>query len=171
MIWSIQFPSDAQKIKFSGKVHFVSDAPLELIKAESSQLQGIIDISSQTFAFSVDVASFDGFNSALQKEHFHENYMESKKYPRLTYTGTLLDKPDLTKDGVYECRTKGKFTIHGVEKERILKHSITVKKGKIDIKSEFTIALADYRISIPKIVYKKIAEEIDITVQSSATLP
>ena len=161
----------AQKILFKGVVDFVSEAPLEIIRAKSSKLSGVIDMANQSFAFSVDVASFEGFNAALQKEHFHENYMESKKFPKLTYVGILLDKIDFTKDGVYECRSKGKFNIHGVEKERILKNIITIKNGFIGIVTTFNIALVDYKINIPKIVYKKIAEEINISVVASGTKP
>lgn len=162
---------EAQKVLFKGVVDFVSEAPLEIIRAESSKLSGIIDITNQSFAFSVDVASFEGFNAALQKEHFHENYMESKKFPKLTYVGILLDKIDFTRDGVYECRSKGKFIIHGVEKERILKNIITIKNGVVGITTKFNIALVDHKINIPKIVYKKIAEEINISVVASGTKP
>jgi DNA topoisomerase IA len=52
-----------------------------VIKAESNKLTGIIDITENKFAFSVKLLTFEGFNSALQKEHFNENYMETTKYP------------------------------------------------------------------------------------------
>ena len=161
--------SQTSKISFSGKVKFLSDAPLEMIKAESNQLTGIVDMAESKFAFSVRLKSFDGFNSALQKEHFHENYMESDKYPTLTYAGKLLDKPDLTLDGVYEVRSKGNFIIHGINKERILKNKIIVQNGKVSIESSFTVFLLDYNITIPRIVHKKIAEEIQISLSASGT--
>ncbi len=161
--------SQTSKISFSGKVKFLSDAPLEMIKAESNQLTGIVDMAESKFAFSVRLKSFDGFNSALQKEHFHENYMESDKYPTLTYAGKLLDKPDLTSDGMYEVRSKGNFIIHGINKERILKNKIIVQNGRVSIESSFTIFLLDYNITIPRIVHKKIAEEIQISLSASGT--
>jgi polyisoprenoid-binding protein YceI len=157
--------SQSSRINLSGKVKFVSDAPLEIIKAESEKLTGIIDFASNSFAFTVNLKSFEGFNSALQKEHFHENYLESEDYPAITYTGKVLDKIDWTQDGTYEVRTKGKFNIHGIAKERILKNKIIVKNGKVKIISSFNIALADYNITIPRIVHKKIAEEIDISLE------
>jgi len=157
------------KVNFSGKVKFLSDAPLEMIKAESNNLTGIVDIAESKFAFSVKLKSFDGFNSALQKEHFHENYMESEKYPTITYSGKLLDKPDISSDGVYEVRSKGNFTIHGITKERILKNKIMVQNGKVSIESLFVILLVDYNITIPRIVHKKIAEEIQISLSASGS--
>lgn len=157
-----------QNLPFQGKVSFVSEAPLELIKAESQKLQGVIDPATKSFAFSVTLKSFDGFNSALQKEHFHENYMESETYPTLHYTGKLLDEIPFQTDGVYECRSKGKFFIHGVSKEKIIKNKVTVKGNKIMVESQFNILLADYNIAIPKIVHKKIAEEIKVIVSAQA---
>lgn len=154
-------------VSLSGNVKFVSDASLEVIKAESNKLTGIIDITENKFAFSVKLLTFEGFNSALQKEHFNENYMETTKYPTITYTGKLLDDIPL-KDGKYQVRTKGKFTIRGITKERILNHDIMVTNGQLQIVSTFKILLEDYNITIPKIVHKKIAEEIQISLSAKS---
>jgi hypothetical protein len=75
--------------------------------------------------------------------------------PTITYTGKLLDDISLNKDGKYQVRTKGKFTIRGITKERILNHDVTVTNGQIQIVSSFKILLEDYNITIPKIVHKK----------------
>ena len=155
------------KIAFKGTVSFTSEAPLEIIEASSSHLTGIMDTLTRKFAFSVKLTTFEGFNSALQKEHFHENYMESTLFPTLQYSGTLLDVPDLRKNGSQSVRTKGIFQIHGIKKERILNHKIVVRNGLIQIESAFTLRLSDYDISIPKIVDKKIAEEVAIKVVAS----
>jgi polyisoprenoid-binding protein YceI len=152
---------------FKGSVSFVSIAPLETIKANSNELTGIIDFNKNSFAFSFKLTSLKGFNSALQKEHFHENYLESTKYPNISYTGKLIDQIDKSQNGTYIIRTKGKFNIHGVERERILKNTVKVLNGKISITSSFDIMLDDYEISIPKIVNKKIAETISVTITAT----
>ena len=69
----------------SGKISFRSDAPLEIIRASSSEMIGLIDITKENFSFKIQVHSFQGFNSPLQKEHFNENYMESDKYPEASF--------------------------------------------------------------------------------------
>jgi hypothetical protein len=53
-----------------GVTKFTSEAPLELIKAQSNKTTGVIDCSAKNVAFSINVDSFDGFNNGLQKEHF-----------------------------------------------------------------------------------------------------
>ncbi|MBS1512219.1 MAG: YceI family protein [Bacteroidetes bacterium] len=145
-------------------VTFHSNTKLELIKATSTQLKGLIDPNKRTFAFSVAIKSFEGFNSPLQKEHFNENYMESDKYPNASFSGHIIEEDDFTKDGVYSIRAKGKFTIHGVEQERIIQGDLVVKNGVIKLNCVFTVSLADHGIKIPRIVYEKLASEINVIV-------
>jgi polyisoprenoid-binding protein YceI len=151
-----------------GKVRFISDASLELIEAKSDALKGLLDPKTNRFAFSVDIVSFSGFNSPLQMEHFRENYMEISRFAMATFEGRLIEQIDLSKSGSYEVRAKGKMTIHGISKELILPCILTSDGVKIDAQANLTIALADYNISIPKVVSKKVAEEI--TVQVSTVL-
>lgn len=146
----------------TGTIHFKSDAPLELIEATSTKMKGVINTSEQTFAFSVPNNTFEGFNSALQREHFNENYMESNKFLNSSFTGKIIETIDFTVDGTHSVRAKGKLLVHGVEQERIIKATIQIKKGVISVSSSFTVPLADHNISIPKIVYQKIAEEIQV---------
>lgn len=150
----------------NGKVSFKSDAPLELIQAKSKKLRGLIDPEKQTFAWTVEVKSFEGFNSPLQREHFNENYMESKSYPKASFTGKIIEDVDFQKNGTYSIRAKGKLTIHGMEQERIIKGEMEINGDKIRVQSSFTVPLSDHNITIPKIVYQKIAEVIEVTVDA-----
>lgn len=151
-------------ISKKGTIDFVSDAPLEVIKASSNKLHGVIDLTEQEFAFTVYINSFTGFNSPLQKEHFNENYMESSVYPKAVYTGKFLDKVDLSNDGKYVIRSKGWLNIHGKAQERIIKSTIEVKDKVVSVNSNFVVLLQEYNISIPLVVHQKIAEEINIKV-------
>ncbi len=170
VLWGFAFPEGIKYTVQRGEVSFKSDAPLELIEAKSKLLKGVIDMEERTFAFSVDMGSFEGFNSPLQKEHFNENYMETKKYKTATFTGKIIDKDDITKDGNYIIRTKGKLTVHGISKERIIKSEVATKNGKIQVRSTFTVLLDEHGIAIPKIVYQKIAEEISVIVDADFML-
>jgi polyisoprenoid-binding protein YceI len=143
-----------------GRINFKSEAPLEIIKASSTGLKGLIDFDKETFAFSVPIGSFNGFNSTLQQEHFNENYMESDKFPKATFTGRLIEKIDVDQNGVYTVRAKGKLNIHGIEQERIIQTAVTIQGSTIEINSNFSIPLQDHNIAVPKVVQQKIAETI-----------
>lgn len=148
----------------SGKIDFRSDAPLELITASNTQFTGAIDFEKQTFFLQVANKAFSGFNSPLQQEHFHENYMESNRFPKSTFQGKLIEhiKPD--KNGSYTIRAKGQLFIHGVSQERIIKATLVVQDGVIMLESDFSVLLEEHNIAIPRIVRQKIAEEIFIHV-------
>lgn len=150
----------------NGRVRFKSTAPLEIIEASSEKLLGAIDPAGQTFAWTVDVLSFEGFNSSLQREHFNENYLESTRYPNASFSGKIIEKIDFDKDGTYAVRAKGKLRIHGVEQERIIKGRLEIRGGRVRVETVFTVPLSDHNISIPKIVHQKIAEEIEVTVEA-----
>ena len=149
-------------------IKFKSDAPLELIQANSTKVTGLLNTSTRSFAFSVPMESFEGFNSALQRTHFNENYIESAKFPNATFEGKIIEDIDFTQQGKYDVRGKGKFTIHGVEQVRIIKTTINVLSDKIEINSTFTVLLVDHEIKIPTVVNQKIAKEI--SVEFSATM-
>ncbi len=148
-----------------GHVSFVSEAPLELIKAESDELRGIINPTENTFAFSVDIRSFLGFNSALQRTHFNENYLESEKYPTASFLGKIIEEIDWASPGEKEIRAKGILTIHGKAHERIIRSEMWLAEGELSIQASFTIPLRDHDITIPKIVVQKISELISVEVQ------
>lgn len=146
------------------KVDFVSEAPLESIKATSTELKGLLDPSKRTFAFSIPIESFKGFNSPLQREHFNENYMEVKEFPQSRFQGKIIEQVDFSKDGEYTIRAKGPFEVHGIEQERIIKLQLKITKGIVTANAQFSVLLSEHNISVPKVVNQKIKEEIKVKV-------
>jgi hypothetical protein len=151
---------------YKGGISISSEAPLEIIRASSRELKGVIDADKRTFAFSINNRSIKGFNSPLQQEHFYENYIEAQKFPVSTFEGKIIEQIDFRKNGEYAVRAKGILNIHGVAQERIIKSSLRVQDNVLYVKSTFTVLLSEHNITIPKIVYQKIAEEITIGVDA-----
>lgn len=163
LITNEPFSNDLYKVKTS-KVVFVSQAPLEKISGTNTEMKGIIDGQTCKFAFSVPVASFQGFNSALQKTHFNENYLETKIFPSATFEGKFVDVKALDKDGDYPVKGLGKFTLHGISQEKMIAGVIKKKGKNLSISANFNVTIADYSISIPKVVEMKIAKTPQVTV-------
>ncbi|MBS1771555.1 MAG: YceI family protein [Bacteroidetes bacterium] len=149
----------------TGKVSFYSPTPLEKIEAFNNETAAIMDSKSGDVVFQVPVKSFK-FDRALMEEHFNENYMESDKYPKAEYKGKVTDiaKVDFSKDGTYNVNTTGKLTIHNVTNDVTVPGTITIKGGKATINTKFNVKPKDYNITIPSVVEKKIAKEIEVTV-------
>ena len=150
-----------------GLIKFTSEAPLELIKAQSNKTNGVIDAATKMVAFSVLIETFEGFNSGLQKEHFRENYMETGKYKTAVFKGKIIEDVDFSKNGMYTVRAKGTFNIHGAEKEKIVKTKITIKDKEILVETNFEVPLDDHKISVPKVVNQKIASVIQVEVKAT----
>lgn len=160
-------PVWAQNSLISGKgeVHFTSDAPLEIIKASSKDLSGVIDTSKGEFAFTMLVASFLGFNSPLQAIHFNEHYLETKKHPSASYLGKIIEDVSWSTLGEYHIRTKGKLQIHGKVIEMVIPVTLHITANNlVEVEGAFKINLDDFDIKIPKIVQANIAQEIQVLV-------
>ena len=151
----------------TGKVTFFSSTPVENIEAFNNDVSSVLYSKSGEVAFVVPIKSFK-FEKALMQEHFNENYMESDKYPKADFKGKVTNLGDVNfaKDGNYSVKVAGALTIHGVTKNVSLPGTITVKGGSITTNSKFKVKTADYGIKIPAMVKNKIAEQIEVTVNS-----
>ena len=149
----------------NGRIAFYSKTPLEDISADNNQVMSVLNTQTGELQFSVLVKNFH-FKKALMEEHFNDSYLETDKYPKATFKGSITDvsKVNFASDGAYPVSVSGDLTIHGVTKKITAPGTITVKDGKPAGTASFLLAPADYNISIPKVVRNNIAEKIEVTV-------
>lgn len=153
----------AQKYRsLSSEIHFHSDAPVEDIEAVNHDGQSAIDLAKGEIVFSIPIKSFI-FEKSLMQEHFNENYLESEKYPKATFRGTISEYNVETR-AWQQAIAHGKMIIHGIEKDFSSEGKIKIENGVLKIETEFPIRLKDYKIKIPKVVFYNIAEIVDVTV-------
>lgn len=163
-------PAGAQKyFSRDGNVRFDATAPSSPEKIEAVNKSGtlVLDKTSGNLEMAVLLQGFL-FEKALMQEHFNENYVESSKYPKATFKGKL-DNPaqvDFTKDGTYKTTVSGNMILHGVSKTFSAPAVFTVKSGKISANATFSLALADYGISVPSMVSDKVAKQANITINA-----
>ncbi len=150
-----------------GNIAFRSEAPLELITASTTQFRALIDPATGQFAISIPITGFTGFNSALQQEHFYENYMETGKFGQATFAGKMLNFQPYPSDN-FTLLLKGALRIHGVEKQRVVEADcVWIDSETLQITGAFEVPLADHSIEIPRVVYQKIAEVIRVNVAAT----
>lgn len=149
----------------TGKISFYSSTPIEDIEAHNKTTTSVIDTKSGKMEFAVLMKAFQ-FEKALMEEHFNENYVESSKFPKANFSGTItnLGDVDFKKDGTYKVNVKGNLTLHGVTKPIEVPGTITVKNGEVNAVSTFNVSPEDYNISIPNLVREKIAKQIKVSV-------
>ena len=161
--------TNAQKYSTkNAKISFYSSATLENIEAINKSGIAVLDASTGALQFSVLMKGFE-FRKALMQEHFNEKYVESDKYPKGSFKGTIVNNSSVNYavNGNYPVTVKGELTIHGVTKTIEQSGKLTVQDGKIMAGSVFNILLSDYNISIPKMYRDNISKTIKITVAAA----
>jgi len=150
----------------SGKTSFIgSEETFEQIKAVNTVSTSIIDSSSGDIAILLFVSAFD-FEISLMQEHFNENYMDSSKYPKATFSGNIQNfSLEELSDYEKEHKIHGVLTIKGVEKEITVSCRLKKTHKGLSLKTNFNVLASDFDIKIPKVVRNKISQEINITAE------
>jgi polyisoprenoid-binding protein YceI len=143
-------------------VTFYSDAAIEDIKATNKKGSSLFDASTGEIVFSIPINGFQ-FRKALMQEHFNEKYMESEKYPKATFQGTVQGfQKDSPKQNL---KANGKLTIHGVTKDLVADGTFEQKGKVLLLRSKFMVVLEDYNIQRPQVLWQNIAEQVEVTVE------
>lgn len=153
----------------NGQVRIFSSTPLEDIDAKSNTAVVALNEKTGKTMVKVQVKSLQ-FPKKLMQEHFNENYMESDKYPTAEFEGVIQSMPSFAEYKKHEVTVKGTMNIHGEKREVELPISLTIGNDKVIGQSKFKVKCADYKIDIPKLVVKNIAEEIEVTIYAELTL-
>ena len=148
------------------EITFFSAAPLENIAATNKAAKPILNTANNDIQTKIAMTAFV-FEKPLMQEHFNENYVESEKFPYATFKGKINETIDFTKDGEYKATATGKLNIHGMEKERTIEGTITVKGSEIAISAKFNIHFADHGIKIPSLYIKNIAEDVEVKLNAT----
>ncbi len=167
LLLALPFFVQAQRLfTRSANVSFdaTTNSSLEVVDAKTNTGTLVVDVPTGKVEAAVLMKSFL-FEKALMQEHFNENYVESTKYPKAVFKGSLDDasKVDFKKDGTYKANVSGDLTMHGVTKKVTAPVSFTVKGGKASAQSDFKVLLKDFNISIPSMVSDKVAKEVKVS--------
>ncbi len=155
-----------------GKATFFSEAPLENIKASNKSVVGALNPENGNVAVSMLMSKFE-FKKSLMQEHFNENYVESEKFPKATFKGSIRDfsKDELLEIGKKSKTVTGEITIHGVTQPLETVLDIETTSEKIMINTVFMLKVESFDIEIPKVVFYNIAEEVEVTTTFNFSKP
>jgi polyisoprenoid-binding protein YceI len=143
---------------------FYSETPAENIEAFNDNGDAVLEVKTGSLMFVIPVKDFE-FEKSLMQKHFNKNYLESDKFPEATFEGKILDWNGLP-SAKKEYRIEGTLNIHGVSQEINEMASLDPSEDGLKGQSTFKILLVDYKVKVPKLVVKKIAEEIEITIEA-----
>jgi polyisoprenoid-binding protein YceI len=151
-------------------VKFVSDAPIEDFEGVTSSIDGYLFWEGEDFLnqselyFEVDLNTVDT-GIGLRNRHMRENYLHTDEFPKTHYTAKLI-KADSINETEYEVEAEGTFFVHGVEKQKkITGKLLKIDNDKYKVSANFKVALSDYNIEVPSIMFYKIDENMDLCVE------
>ena len=152
----------------SGVITFSAGTPLEDIDAINKSVTSVIDITTGQAEFAALVKGFE-FKRSLMQEHFNENYLESEKFPKAVFKGSIqnISTVVFSKDGSYPVVVKGRLEIHGVSKDVEAPATLVVTNKNVTGESDFVVTLSDYDIRIPQAVADKISPTVKIHISCS----
>ena len=152
----------------TGFIGFYSKTALEDIRGENNQVFAIVDPGKKNLAFAALLKGFI-FPKELMQEHFNENYVESDKYPKATFSGSYSGDVDLARDGVYKVMVKGDLTLHNMTHPVETSATLEVRAGHLVGVAEFRLRPEDFNIGIPSVVRDKIDKLILVKVNIDCT--
>ena len=166
MIFCVSVSALSQKYSTkTGEISFEASVPsFEEVKAKNSAVSAILNTETGAMAALVLMKGFR-FKVALMEEHFNENYMESEKFPKATLKGSIKDfSVTSLNDSAKKFIMQSEITIHGVTKNMEIPITLQSNGETIEIISKFVLNPDDFNISIPNIVRKKVAENVNVSV-------
>jgi len=147
--------AEAQKVfgTRNGKISFISPTD-EDVKATNNEVASRMADNGQ-ITFSALIKGFK-FKYAEMQEHFNDQYLESTKFPRADFKGTIVNLKEVNfgKDGSYKVVVKGDLTLHGVSKNITANGTIEIKSGKPIASCKFVILLKDFKVEASSITEK-----------------
>ena len=144
-----------------------SKESFEPIKAVNNNSVSLIDINNGRIAALIYIKDFE-FRLGLMQEHFNENYMYSSKFPKSTFEGVIQNfNYDKLENNYTNFIIEGEIEIKGVKKNISTVAIIKKTVEGIDLNTNFNIKLSDYDIKIPRLVFKKIDENVKVSLNYS----
>lgn len=106
-------------------------------------------------------------------KHMKEKYLETQKYPdakltlqKITLTKNALGESSISADSV---PFEGLLRLHGIEKPISGSLKVSGDSHAAKVEAQFKLKLADYGIAVPSFAGITVANEVEVSVQTSGT--
>ena len=165
LLTGINAVGQSKYITKTGIMSFEASQPtFEPIEASHTAVSALLNVETGELAVLALVRGFR-FPLALMEEHFNENYIESHKYPKTSFKGSILNfESNALSNQPHTVQLIGELSMHGVTNTINVKGRMTKTDGLITLESSFAVKTSDYAIEIPSLVRKQIDENVQIEV-------
>ncbi len=149
----------------SGIIDFEASVPsFEEVKAKNSSVSCILNIDNGEIAALALIKGFR-FKVALMEEHFNENYAETERFPKASFSGKIAEFSLKELDNTSkEFELSGKLTFHGETVEIKEKATIRQNQDTLFLSTVFTLNPEEFDIKFPSVIRKKIARNVEVSI-------
>ncbi len=154
-------------------VRFVSQAPLEDFDGVTESIDGFVllpdglqpggDGAGSRIYLEVDLASIDT-GISLRNRHMRDNYLHTDRFPYATYSGQVTEVVQAS-PGEWVVNAGGTLSIHGVDRERTIACRTRDSSPPHRVRCDFTVRLTDHDIEVPRLMFMKVADEVELTLE------
>ncbi len=167
VVLSLKTYADEYHVDKSKKnvVKFISDAPIEEFEGITDKIDGYFmgnpsDLTKKSeMYFEVQLNTIKT-GIGLRDRHMQENYLHTDKYPITHFTGSVIDAKKKTNG--FDVIVEGDIFIHGVKKKIKTSGEMIKTSNGYKVSVNFFIALSDYNVKIPSLMFQKINENMEI---------
>jgi polyisoprenoid-binding protein YceI len=153
------------------RVRFISEAPIEDFEGVTDRIDGYVlwngdslvpgsDYAGSEFYFEVALATLNT-GIGLRNSHMRENYLETDKFPYAVYKGHIA-RVESDSNSNLRVLSSGTMTIHGVERAYEIVCRVEPGPAGYRVRSEFQVALPDFNIEVPSLMFLKINEVMQL---------
>ena len=160
-------------------VRFVSQASLEDFEGVTDAIDGFVllpgdlapgaDLSGSRIYLEVDLASLDT-GISLRNRHMRDNYLHTNRFPYATFSARIV-KISQRAPGILAVVATGTLAIHGVERERTLECETGDGLPPHRVRCEFEVGLTDHSIKVPRLMFMKVADTVQVLLEFTLTEP
>ena len=145
-------------------VRFIAadDKDIEAVNKEATcrlEANGVLTFNMAATAFHFDIKKME--------EHFNSEYIESKKFPRVTFSGQIINfnTVNFTKNGRYPVTVSGTMQVHGKNKAIQTNGIIEIVNGIPKASAQFTVRLKDF--GMDGVLISFVADKVNVEVNAS----
>ena len=153
------------------EVRFTSEAPIEEVVGVTDRIDGYVLLNGPRLEarsategtqlyLEVDLASLDT-GLGLRNRHMRDYYLEVQEFP-YAFLDATIERVEATAAGLFRVTARGVLNIHGVEREVDVPCDVSERGEGYRARCTLTLLLSDFDIKIPKIMFLKLADEVQL---------
>ena len=127
-------------------------------RGDIDRLQAVASVS-----LVINTSSYDS-DLGLRDQDVKEHYLEAQQYPMIRFDSTgiqKIERPQSPED-LWQITVRGRLELHGVQREVIVPVRLLYETNKITAQGNFRLALEDFNIRVPALLFLKAGNEVDV---------